>query len=179
MKISALFCREHVISELRGTTALEVIDELMTHLVTLGKIAPSLKEPAATALKKREKTMSTGIGFGIAIPHAYSDLFHEPIIMFGRSSIGIDFSALDSQPVKIVMLVISPEHDRSKHLWIISSGARLFHNKDIRNSIEHATDPETISDILMNGASLLIESQKRLEESSTSKQFLGLNVPKR
>lgn len=168
MKISDLFHPKHVISELKGHTAFEVIDEMMAHLVRLGEIKSSLQEPAATALKNRERSMSTGVGFGIAIPHAYSDLFSEPVVMIGRSRMGIDFSALDDQPVKIVMLVIAPEHDRSRHLWIISTGARLFHNKDIRNSIEHAADPERIVEILTNGASLLVESQKRLRNDSTS-----------
>ncbi len=167
MKISDLFHPEHVISELKGITSFEVIDEMVAHLVRCGKMTSSLHEPATTVLKNRERSMSTGVGFGIALPHAYSDLFNEPVVMVGRSRVGIDFSALDHQPVKVVMLVIAPEHDRVRHLWILSTGARLLHHRNIRDAIERATDPESIVEILINGAALLVETQKRMKNDST------------
>ncbi|MDB6028944.1 MAG: ptsN 1 [Verrucomicrobiales bacterium] len=150
MKTKPLFCSPQILTELRGRTAFEVIDELMAHLACLRKVPQSAKEPIATAVKNREKTMSTGIGFGIALPHAYSNLIGEAIVMLGRSNEGIDFCALDHQPVRIAVLVIAPAHDRQEHLWILSSVARLFHQKQIRHAVENAADAETIATILNN-----------------------------
>src|SRR4051812_45786130 len=106
MKIN--FRTEHIIPEVKGTGSFEVIDELTGHLAAVGAILPKNKSEIAAAIKHRERSMSTGIGLGIALPHALSKLVDEPVIAFGRSKIGIDFDALDRQPVHLVAMVVVP-----------------------------------------------------------------------
>src|ERR1041384_2395291 len=89
----------HIVPELKGTNRFEVIDELISHLVVVGSIMPENKIEIVSALRQRERSMSTGIGFGIGLPHALSPLVDKAIIAFGRSRSGIDFDALDRQPV--------------------------------------------------------------------------------
>jgi mannitol/fructose-specific phosphotransferase system IIA component (Ntr-type) len=92
--------------------------------------------------------MSTGIGFGIGIPHASTDLIHEVVGAFGRSRQGIDFDALDNQPVKLVMLFLVPQGQFQKHLHTLADIAKLLHQTEFRQSLERAPDAQTMFDVI-------------------------------
>ena len=95
---------------MKATERWAAIVELIDLLVSLGKIKPEDRDPILASLKQREETMSTGIGFGIAIPHCSSDRLEEVVAAFGRSTTGIEFDALDNAPVKFVVLFIVPKN---------------------------------------------------------------------
>jgi mannitol/fructose-specific phosphotransferase system IIA component (Ntr-type) len=84
--------------------------------------------------------MSTGIGFGIGIPHASTDLISEVVGALGRSTRGIEFDALDNQPVKLVMLFLVPQGQFQKHLHTLANIAKLLHKTEFRQSLEQAPD---------------------------------------
>lgn len=88
--------------------------------------------------------MSTGIGFGIGIPHASTDLIPEVIGAFGRSPKGINFDALDNQPVKLVMLFLVPQGQFQKHLHTLANIAKMLHSKDFRAALEAAPDADAM-----------------------------------
>jgi mannitol/fructose-specific phosphotransferase system IIA component (Ntr-type) len=94
--------------------------------------------------------MSTGIGFGIGIPHASTDLIYDVIGAFGRSRKGVQFDALDNQPVKLVMLFLVPQGQFQKHLHTLANIAKLLHNKDFRAALENATDAAAMMRIIKN-----------------------------
>ncbi len=104
MDLADILGREQIVPELKAATRWEAIDELIGNLVTTGKIQPGDRDAVTAAVKKRETSMSTGIGFGIGIPHASTDLIFEVVGALGRSRTGVSFDALDNQPVKLVML---------------------------------------------------------------------------
>jgi len=104
MSLASLLSAEQIIPEMKATERWPAIVELIDLLVSLGKIKPEDRESILASLKQREETMSTGIGFGIAIPHASSDRLDEVVAAFGRSTTGIEFDALDNAPVKFVVL---------------------------------------------------------------------------
>ena len=106
MDLGDILSREQIIPDLRATNRWEAIDELINNLVATGKVAAEHREAIAAVVKKRETSMSTGIGFGIGIPHASTDLIPEVTGALGRSKAGINFEALDSQPVHLVMLFL-------------------------------------------------------------------------
>jgi len=126
---------EPIVVDLLATNRWEVIDELIGHLVVHRKIQPQHKDTLAAAVKKREHSMSTGIGFGIGIPHASSDLVSEVVGAIGRSPKGIQFDSLDAQPVKLVMLFIVPQGQFQKHLHTLASLAKLLHRSDFREGL--------------------------------------------
>jgi len=97
----------------------------MQLLVGTGRIQAGSREAIAAAIKKRETSMSTGIGFGIGIPHASTDLISDVTGAFGRSSKGIDFDALDNQAVKLVTLFLVPQGQFQKHLHTLADIAKL------------------------------------------------------
>ncbi len=92
--------------------------------------------------------MSTGIGYGIGIPHASTDLIENVVGALGRSKNGIDFEALDNQPVTLVVLFLVPRGQFQKHLHTLANIARQLHNSEFRTALENAEDAESIFQIL-------------------------------
>jgi mannitol/fructose-specific phosphotransferase system IIA component (Ntr-type) len=88
--------------------------------------------------------MSTGIGFGIGIPHASTDLITEVVGALGRSKKGCNFDALDNQPVSIVVLFLVPQGQFQKHLHTLAGIAKLLHKADFRQALEQAPDAEAM-----------------------------------
>ena len=101
---------------------------------------PGDRDAVTAAVKKRETSMSTGIGFGIGIPHASTDLIYEVVGALGRSKTGVNFDALDNQPVKLVMLFLVPQGQFQKHLHTLANIAKLLHKREFRQALEEASD---------------------------------------
>src|SRR5258706_4416845 len=140
MDLGDILTREQIITDLQATSRWEAIDELIKNLVATGKIKPEHLDAIAAVVKKRESSMSTGIGFGIGIPHASTDLIYEVVGALGRSKKGVNFDALDNQPVNLVMLFLVPQGQFQKHLHTLASIAKLLHNKEFRQALEAAPD---------------------------------------
>jgi mannitol/fructose-specific phosphotransferase system IIA component (Ntr-type) len=148
MDLGDILSREQIITDLRATNRWEAIDELIDNLVTTGKIGAQHREAIAAVVKKRESSMSTGIGFGIGIPHASTDLINEVVGALGRSQAGVNFDALDNQPVKLVMLFLVPQGQFQKHLHTLANIAKLLHKADFRLALEQAPDGDTMLQII-------------------------------
>lgn len=129
------------------------IGELIDVLVSAGKIDPSYRDSIAAALRQREETMSTGIGFGIAIPHASSDEVTEVVAAFGRSAAGIDFDALDNAPVRFIVLFVVPKDQFQTHLRTLAAIAKFLNDRSVRESLGEAPDAAALLQIFNNTAS--------------------------
>jgi mannitol/fructose-specific phosphotransferase system IIA component (Ntr-type) len=150
MNLGDILHEDQIESDLRAATRWEAIDELIGVLVTRGKIKPEHREQIAAVVKKRETSMSTGIGFGIGIPHASTDLIYDVIGAFGRSRKGVQFDALDNQPVNLVMLFLVPQGQFQKHLHTLANIAKLLHNKEFRQALENAPNAAAMMRIIKN-----------------------------
>jgi len=148
MDLADILGREQIVPELKATNRWEAIDELINNLVTTGKIQPGDRDAVTAAVKKRETSMSTGIGFGIGIPHASTDLIYEVVGALGRSRGGVNFEALDNQPVKLVMLFLVPQGQFQKHLHTLANIAKLLHKAEFRQALEQAPDAGTMLNII-------------------------------
>ena len=124
-----------VVIDLRAENRWEAIDELINHLVATHKIKTEHRDAIARSVRKRESSMSTGIGFGIGIPHASTDLVSEVVGAVGRSRKGIQFDALDGQLVDIVFLFLVPQGDFQKHVNTLAILAKLVHRQDFRDGL--------------------------------------------
>lgn len=140
MNLGDILGPENILPEMTATTRWEAIDELINNLAVTGRIKPEHREAITAVVKKRETSMSTGIGFGIGIPHASTDLISEVIGSLGRSRKGVNFDALDNQPVGLVMLFLVPHGQFQKHLHTLASIAKLLHKKEFRQALEQAPD---------------------------------------
>ncbi|MEO6034281.1 MAG: PTS sugar transporter subunit IIA [Verrucomicrobiota bacterium] len=152
MNLADILTHEQIVPDLQASNRWEAIDELINNLVTTGKIKPEHREAVAAVVKKRETSMSTGIGFGIGIPHASTDLIYEVVGAFGRSKKGMNFDALDNQPVNLVMLFLVPQGQFQKHLHTLANIAKLLHNKEFRQALETAPDADAIIQIVRTHA---------------------------
>jgi fructose-specific phosphotransferase system IIA component len=148
MNLGDILHKDHIIPDLQAANRWEAIDELINNLVQCGKIKPDDRNAIATVVKKRETSMSTGIGFGIGIPHASTDLIYEVTGALGRSKKGVNFDALDNQPVNLVMLFLVPQGQFQKHLHTLASIAKLLHKKEFRQALEDAPDAERMYQII-------------------------------
>lgn len=144
MSFGELLSGEQIIPEMKATERWPAIVELIDLLVSLGKIKGPDKESILASLKQREETMSTGIGFGIAIPHCSSDRLDEVVASFGRSTAGIEFDALDNAPVKFVVLFIVPKNQFQTHLRTLASIAKFLNDRATRDRLASAKSREEI-----------------------------------
>ncbi len=148
MDLGDILSPEVIRADLQATNRWEAIDELINNLVEAGKIKPEHRESILAVVKKRETSMSTGIGFGVGLPHASTDLIYEVVGAFGRSRKGINFDALDNQPVTLVMLFLVPQGQFQKHLHTLAKIAKLLHKKEFRQALEAAPDAKAMYDII-------------------------------
>ena len=148
MILSDILEQEQIITELKAGDRWEAIDELIDVLVSTGKIKAESRENISEVVKKRESNMSTGIGFGVGIPHASTDLISDVIGAFGRSSTGVDFDAIDNQPVNLVMLFLVPQGQFQKHLHTLANIAKLLHKKDFRQALQDAPGKSEMFEII-------------------------------
>jgi mannitol/fructose-specific phosphotransferase system IIA component (Ntr-type) len=144
MALADILSVDQIIPEMRATERWPAIVELIDLLVSQGKIKPADRDSILASLKQREETMSTGIGFGIAIPHCSSDRLGEVVAAFGRSSNGIEFDALDNAPVKFVVLFIVPKNQFQTHLRTLASIAKFLNDRSVRERLAKANAAEEI-----------------------------------
>src|SRR5258708_14761452 len=148
MDLADILGREQIVPELKAANRWEAIDELIGNLVATGKIQAGDRDAVTAAVKKRETSMSTGIGFGIGIPHASTDLIYEVAGSLGRSKKGVNFDALDNQPVNLVMLFLVPQGQFQKHLHTLASIAKLLHRSEFRQALQQAPDAAAMLQII-------------------------------
>jgi nitrogen PTS system EIIA component len=147
MTLANLLSREQIIPQMESRERWSAIVELVDLLVALKRINPPDRDQILGALRTREETMSTGIGFGIAIPHASSDRVGEVVAAFGRSLSGIEFQALDNAPVKFIVLFVVPKDQFQVHLRTLAAIAKFLNDRSVRERLGAASSREEILSI--------------------------------
>jgi len=148
MKLASLLTSDQIVLDMQAEEHLPAVEELVDHLVAIERLPEALREEMVEALRAREEQVSTGIGYGVAIPHTFSEKIEEVIAVFGRSSRGIDFEALDHSPVHFVVLFIVPKKDYHLHLQTLAAIAKMFTNCEIRRQLGEAECRSEILEIL-------------------------------
>src|SRR5437667_4728051 len=144
MDLGDILGPEQIIPGMNASDRWAAIDELINNLVATGKIKAENLDAISSVVKKRESSMSTGIGFGIGIPHASTDLIGEVVGSLGRSRTGVNFDALDNQPVNLVMLFLVPQGQFQKHLHTLANIAKLLHKAEFRQALQQAPDADAM-----------------------------------
>ena len=128
--------------DLQGTTKEGVIDEMISGLSANGIIndAAVYKE----GIMKRESQTSTGLGDGIAMPHAKNKAVIKPAVVFAKSAAGVDYASLDGQPAHLFFMIAAPEGANNVHLEVLASLSRLLINPDFTASLKKAKTPEEV-----------------------------------
>ncbi len=145
-KVSELLLPAAVILKLNSREKSAVIAELTAPLVTAGLVTS--EEEFISAIMRRENLESTGIGFGVAIPHARTNAVREAVIAFGRSETGVDFSSLDGKLSHLIFLIAAPEALKREYIWTLAKLSSLLRQEEVRNGLLQAGSVDEVFAII-------------------------------
>lgn len=142
MRLHGLVVERAILTELSGRTKREVLTELIESLENAGRL--SHPDVALQDLLARERKGSSGIGQGVAIPHACTTAVHQPMIAFGKSRMAIDFQAINGKPVNLVFLVLGRINGDSLQLKILGRLARLVNVPSLLETLKRIKSPKEL-----------------------------------
>ncbi|MEA4825749.1 MAG: PTS sugar transporter subunit IIA, partial [Clostridium sp.] len=146
MKITDLIKEGAIVLELNASSKDDVINELVEKLYDAGSL--NNKEEYKKAILERESQSTTGIGRGIAIPHAKTTAVKNPAICFGRALEGIDYDSLDGEPAKLIFMIAASEGAHEEHLETLSRLSTLLMNKNFKERILKANSEEEVLELI-------------------------------
>ncbi|NHC38781.1 PTS transporter subunit EIIA [Bacillus sp. MM2020_1] len=146
MKITELLSINTILLNIEGNQKEETIDQLVEVLFKAGKISDRSEFKAA--ILKREEQSTTGIGDGIAIPHAKTKVVNEAAIVFGKSAAGVNYESLDGKPAHLFFMIAAPEGANNTHLEALARLSGLLMKAEVRYELLKATTPEEIIDTI-------------------------------
>lgn len=148
MKLREFIVGQAIIPELKATDRDGAIRELVGALAASGAVPESAVDDIVAALVKREQNGSTGFGKGVAVPHVKHPKVKAMAGAIGRSPGGIDFAALDHQPVYTVFLLLSPENQPQQHLQAMNIVFSNLQKDMFRRFLRQADTREAVLDLL-------------------------------
>src|SRR5690349_14767834 len=148
MKLKDFIVSESIVAELKATDRDAAIRELVTSLSGAGALPADAVDEVVAALIKRETNGSTGFGKGVAVPHVKHARVSKMAGTIGRSAAGIDFAALDHQPVYSVVLLLSPENQPQQHLQAMNIIFTNLQKDMFRRFLRQSASREAICELL-------------------------------
>jgi len=144
-KLKRILDPNKVVLNLAAQRNFDAIRELATVLLQ-DEVVPDQKRLIA-ALIQREQQASTGIGKGVAVPHAHEDGIQRQLLAIGISQVGIDFSAPDGQLVHIIALLVTPLKHQKQHMALLAALSQRLQQEKVRQRLQQAADAAEIVDI--------------------------------
>jgi mannitol/fructose-specific phosphotransferase system IIA component (Ntr-type) len=148
MKLREFIIPEAIIANLKASDRDGAIRELVSSLAERGALPTTAVDEVVTALVKREQNGSTGFGKGVAVPHVKHPKVKQMAGTIGRSEAGIDFAALDHQPVYSIVLLLSPENQPKQHLDAMNIVFSNLQKDMFRKFLRQSATREAIVDLL-------------------------------
>jgi nitrogen PTS system EIIA component len=148
MKLKDFITYESIIADLKALDRDGALRELTESLAAAGALPATAVDEIVAALIKREQNGSTGFGKGVAVPHVKHAKVKRMAGTIGRSAAGIDFAALDHQPVYTVFLLLSPENLPQQHLQAMNIVFSNLQKDMFRRFLRQSTSREAIVDLL-------------------------------
>jgi PTS system fructose-specific IIA component/PTS system nitrogen regulatory IIA component len=145
-RISELLTPDLINLNLTSKNKEGVLAEVAEMVHKAGKVSD--KDTFLGALMKRENLESTGIGKGLAIPHARTDTVDGVVMAFARSKEGIDFQSLDQKPAYLVFLIASPEREKSAYIKALARISRLMRKDTFRQQLMKANTPQEVVQLI-------------------------------
>lgn len=142
MKITDLLRKDIMLLDLQATEKEAVIDEMIESLDKHGVITDA--NEFKDAILKREAQTSTGLGDGIAMPHAKNKAVKHPTVLFAKSNKGVNYESLDGQPAYLFFMIAVPEGANNTHLETLAALSRQLIEKEFVDSLKNAQTPEEV-----------------------------------
>lgn len=149
MRLSEIVAEGAVVAQLQSDQRDGVITELVDALIASGAAPKKVRDELIAAVLEREKRGSTGFGRGVAVPHVKHPSVKEMAAAVGLSGRGIDFNALDKQPVYSVFLLLSPENRPEEHLQAMEVIFKNLSKDTFRKFLRQAADADEIRSLLV------------------------------
>ena len=149
MKFRDFVCFEATIAELQASDRDGAVVELVSALDEAGRLGKGKCKEIVKEVIKREKEASTGLGKGVAVPHVKHKAVKDVFAAIGQSSAGIDFFALDKQPVFSIILLISPADEPDKHLQAMESIFKHLQYERFRKFLRQCRTTKQVEDLLI------------------------------
>jgi len=146
MKVMEFLNEKAICADLKATTKEKILEELVGLIMQAQTIKD--REHLLRLLRERESLGSTGIGQGVAIPHAKCDSVKKLVAAFGLSRSGVNFDSLDGEPVYIFFLLLAPEDSAGPHLKALARISRLLKDKYFRDTLRAAVDEKTLLKVI-------------------------------
>lgn len=156
LEIHDLLSPETVRVGLAGSTKEDVLE----NMIELLEGHPAIADLASVreAILEREKVMSTGVGKGLALPHAKTSAVHESVAAFATTREPIEYGSIDNVPVRLIFLLVGTENAKSEHIKILSRVSRLMNREYFRERLLQVHSPEEAIDVFEAGEEDLLEA---------------------
>lgn len=146
MKLSQILREDLICLGLKTEDKREVLNGMVKLLDKKGEITD--RAQFLKAIMDREKLASTGVGEGVAIPHARTEAAKELVVTFARSDKGVDFDSLDKEPVYLIFMFAAPERTSDLYLKALSRLCRFLKDKPFKDSLIKVKSPREVIEVI-------------------------------
>lgn len=136
--------KNNIIVNAKSDNRWSLIEEMLNTAIKSKDVKEKDRDIIKNALIEREKSMTTGIGKGIAIPHCSTSKIDDAIIVLALCHQGIDFNSIDNQPVNIAILLLIPNNKLKQHIKTLANIARVISDKRLRETLLNLKNQESI-----------------------------------
>lgn len=168
MNINDLLVKDVMIMDLQATDKASAIDEMVQKLYDKGRISDI--ETYKKGILAREAQTSTGLGDGIAMPHAKNSAVKEATVLFAKSAKGLDYEALDGQPTYLFFMIAAPEGANDTHLQALAALSRLLIDPTFVNQLKETSTPEEVQALFQKAEQAKEEEAKQEQVATPSAQ---------
>ena len=148
MKLCDILGEHQITVNLEAEDKMEAIEELVDLLISEHELSLRDRDHILEVVFKRESSISTGVGEGVAIPHGTVDCIDDLVGAFGISRDGIDFDSFDGETVHFVLLLLVPKDRFGQHIKTLAQIARTLNKNSIRDRIRSAESPGDVLKII-------------------------------
>ena len=155
MKIQDLLHKNAILTDISKTDKREVLQLMATFMATRFGLQDG--DDIAQRIIERENEMSTGIGYGIAIPHARITGIDQLFLVVGRSVEGVEFNAIDELPVHLFFMMLSPKNTSAEHTQILSNLSRIMSYEEVRTKLMEVKTTEQFYDVIVKSENKYVD----------------------
>ncbi|MDH4184260.1 MAG: PTS sugar transporter subunit IIA [Nitrospinota bacterium] len=144
MKITDYLTKEMIAVDLKAEGRKNLLAAMVDHIIAQGGLDAGRREVLLAKLAERESMGSTGIGGGVAIPHASGENLDKILVAIGKFPEGVEYDAIDGKPVNLAFMIVGPEREPRAHLQLLAAIVRTLRNKELQKNILESDSPEEI-----------------------------------
>ena len=150
MILSKTLKKNNIIIKAKSTNKWDLIEEMLDLAVKNNEVNKENRDLIRNTLFDREKSMTTGIGRGIAIPHCSTDAIEDIVLVLSLCENGVDFESADSIPVQIAAFLLVPKSKLKQHIKTLANIAKLLNNDELRENLLQSKKAETVLKTIKN-----------------------------